>query len=91
MEKIKKIIPFSETAEIVDIWSGQRTILPPHREPLVGKIPNTEGLYILSAFATKGWLQIPYSALQLARLITSQPSQIPDNFQSNRLPPSLFT
>jgi glycine/D-amino acid oxidase-like deaminating enzyme len=56
------------------------------REPLVGAVPGFHQLYVFSAFATKGLLQIPWLAQALAELLLQDRDRIPDYFKAGRFP-----
>ena len=49
----------------------------PDRQPLVGPVPQQDNLYVMSAFSTRGLLQIPRSARLLAELLVHGENHLP--------------
>ncbi|MGV3525143.1 MAG: NAD(P)/FAD-dependent oxidoreductase [Candidatus Sericytochromatia bacterium] len=84
--------PGVDTAEPVQIWSGVRAEIRGDREPLVGPVPELPGLFVCSAFATKGLLQVPSAVARLASQILENPraaASLPSE-EPGRLPLALW-
>lgn len=70
-------LPQIHQAQLKAIWSGLRVTIHPDRQPLLGPIPEQDKLYVMSAFSTRGLLQIPRSALLLADLLVHGNNHLP--------------
>lgn len=78
--------PDIENAEVIRVWSGVRATLHPDREPLCGPVPEQEGLWLMSAFSTRGLLQIPRHARALAHTLSDLDlTGLPPESQPERL------
>ncbi|PIQ24446.1 hypothetical protein COW36_24660 [bacterium (Candidatus Blackallbacteria) CG17_big_fil_post_rev_8_21_14_2_50_48_46] len=87
---LQSYLPEIEQAEVMQIWSGVRTLVRHDREPLVGPVPGSQGLFVFSAFATKGLLQMPWLAQALAQILLHQDADFPQIFHSSRLKQELW-
>jgi glycine/D-amino acid oxidase-like deaminating enzyme len=83
---LASVVPAMAEAELEKLWSGVRTLVKHQREPLVGAVPGCHQLYVFSAFATKGLLQIPWLAQALAELLLQERDILPDYFKADRFP-----
>jgi glycine oxidase len=83
-KSLQNCVPIVAEAEVETIWSGVRTLVKHDREPLVGAVPGAPGLFVFSAFATKGLLQIPWLAQALSAVLQGQNSAIPKYFSTSR-------
>lgn len=83
--QLQKLVPAVEQAETEQLWSGRRTLVRHDREPLVGPVPGQNHLFVFAAFATKGLLQIPWLAAQLAQQLMGHALNLPTAFNSQRL------
>ena len=90
LEKIGTWVPRLKEAEIVRTWRGVRGVSPPERQPLVGPVPGSEGLFVLGGFASRGLQWIPWAADQLSKHLQGQPLNIPETIASNRLSPEFW-
>lgn len=78
------VVPAMAEAELMQLWSGVRTLVQYQREPLVGVVPGSPRLCVFSAFATKGLLQIPLLAQALAEQIITGQNTVPAQFNAAR-------
>lgn len=83
--QLQPLVPAVVQAEVEHLWSGIRTVVRHDREPLVGPVPGQSDLFVFAAFASKGLLQIPWLAAQLARHFMGHTLDLPMNFHSQRL------
>ncbi len=67
--------PDIEAGQVQQVWSGVRATVHPDREPLCGPVPQLPGLWLMSAFSTRGLLQIPRHAHALAQQLDHQLTQ----------------
>lgn len=83
---LSALVPAMAEAVLEQLWSGVRTLVQSQREPVVGAVPGSPQLFVFSAFATKGLLQMPWLAQALSRLILGGSDPIPQAFQAERFP-----
>ncbi len=83
-------LPQIHQAELKSIWSGLRVTIHPDRQPLVGPVPQQDNLYVMSAFSTRGLLQIPRSARLLAEFLVKGHDRLPKITVPARLKPEYW-
>lgn len=79
-----------ESAHLRQLWTATRCTLHPDREALVGAVPGCDRLWVMSAFSTKGLLQIPRAAWQLAQTLQTGKSGISPSISSERFEAGLW-
>ncbi|MEE2961629.1 MAG: FAD-dependent oxidoreductase [Myxococcota bacterium] len=85
LEKAAHWIAQIKESNPLKLWRGSRLTAPPDRSPVVGPVPEMRNLFILSAFASKGTLWIPWTAKKLSKLLTRHDNQIPKSLSVSRL------
>ena len=91
LENIGTWVPRLKEAQIVHTWRGVRGVFPPERQPLVGPVPGSEGLFVLGGFASRGLQWIPWAAHTLSEHLRGQPLDIPETIASSRLSHEFWT
>lgn len=66
-------------------WSGDRATVPQDKQPVVGAIPESEGLFVFGGLASKGFFWAPWLASQLAGQIVAGTSSLPKEFSPQRV------
>lgn len=82
--KISGLIQLPKDLTLKRAWSGVRTVLRHDREPLVGPLPHENNLLLFTAFSTRGYLQIPRLAQQLAHYMLSGQREILEKYWAQR-------
>lgn len=65
-------LPALQNAEPLQIWSGVRAVVQPDREALLGPVPGLANAWVMAGFGTRGLLQIPLAAQELADQLLHQ-------------------
>ena len=83
MEHVERIVkrmshrmPVFENAKLVRSWTGMYDI-PPDWNPIIGAVPNNEGIYVAVGFSGHGFKLAPTMGEALALQILGQEPQIP--------------
>lgn len=82
--------PDIEQGQVKRVWSGVRATLHPDREPLCGPVPDQPGLWLMSAFSTRGLLQIPRHVRALAHQLTETKTEQTPTLPVESLPERLL-
>lgn len=78
-------LPVVQSAEPLQIWSGVRAVVQPDREALLGPVPGLANAWVMAGFGTRGLLQIPLAAQELAAALLHQ-APVSPTMAAERLP-----
>lgn len=82
---VEDVVDGIREAEVLRVWRGVRGVFGSDHMPLVGPVPETEGLYVFGAFGSKGLLWAPSAARDLARSMTGRRSAISEHMDTRRI------
>lgn len=84
LSKMGRWIPATHQATWLSRWRGVRAVVTPEKQPLVGPVPNTPGLFVLGAFASRGLQWAPYCGSQLANYLLGEKLLLPAGLEATR-------
>ena len=82
--KLGTWIPRLQDAKIARTWRGVRGVLPPERQPVVGPVPGSHGLFVHGGFASRGLQWIPWTSRALADHVLGAALDVPDTILPDR-------
>ncbi|MBT6488148.1 MAG: FAD-dependent oxidoreductase [Deltaproteobacteria bacterium] len=85
LSKIGQWVGETHQSEWLGSWRGVRAVIAPEKQPLIGAIPGSSGLFVLGGFASRGLQWAPYCSQQLATHLMGAPLALPKSILSSRL------
>ncbi|MCG0276227.1 MAG: FAD-binding oxidoreductase [Thermosediminibacteraceae bacterium] len=74
--KAVRFLPYLKNIRVVRQWSGLYEISP-DAQPILGKVPQVEGLYVATGFSGHGFMFGPITGVLMAECILGLPTTIP--------------
>lgn len=84
LSKIGQWVPSTHQCQWIDSWRGVRAVVAAEKQPIIGPVPDADGLFVLGGFASRGLQWAPYCAEQLAGHMLGAPLDLPDAIMSHR-------